>query len=90
VIVGVRRASDALYQALIAREDEFASAGILSVDRIGDALAPGAIVHAVHSGHRYARELDSPARSDPYLRDGPILASPSRLYDDGSQERSVQ
>ena len=86
VIVGVRRARDALYQALRAREAEFAAAGIISVDRIGDALAPGAIVHAVHSGHRYARELDSAARSAPYLRDGPILATPSLLYDDGSEE----
>ena len=90
VIVGLRRASDALYHALIARQEDFAAAGILSVDRIGDALAPGAIVHAVHSGHRYARELDSPARTDPYLRDGPILATPSLLYDDGRGELSVQ
>jgi dimethylamine/trimethylamine dehydrogenase len=86
VIVGVRRARDELYQALRAREVEFAAAGIISVDRIGDALAPGAIVHAVHSGHRYARELDGGARSVPYLRDGPILATPSLLYDDGSEE----
>ena len=35
------------------------AAGIRSVTRIGDALAPGAIVHAVYSGHRYARELDA-------------------------------
>jgi dimethylamine/trimethylamine dehydrogenase len=90
VIVGARRASDALYGALFARQEQFASAGIISVDRIGDALAPGAIVHAVHSAHRYARELDSPAHTDPHLRDGPILATPSLLYDDGSQERITQ
>jgi dimethylamine/trimethylamine dehydrogenase len=89
VIVGARRAHDALYQALCARAAEFAAAGIISVDRIGDALAPGAIVHAVYSGHRYARELDSAARGAPYLRDGPILATPSRLYDDGSEERNA-
>ena len=87
VIVGARRANDALYLALHARAAEFESAGIVSVDRIGDALAPGAIVHAVYSGHRYARELDGAARSAAYLRDGPILATPSLLYDDGSQER---
>jgi dimethylamine/trimethylamine dehydrogenase len=90
VIVGVRRASDALYQTLRAREDEVESAGIISVDRIGDALAPGAIVHAVHSAHRYARELDGPVRSAAYLRDGPILATPSLLYDDGREERVAQ
>ena len=30
-----------------------------SVDRIGDCEAPGIIAMAVHSGHRFARELDS-------------------------------
>jgi dimethylamine/trimethylamine dehydrogenase len=89
VIVGLRRASDSLYQGLCARQDEFAAAGIISVDRIGDALAPGAIVHAVHSGHRYARELDSPPRAAAYLRDGPILPNPSLLYDDGTRDRSA-
>ena len=87
VIVGLRRVNDALYQGLLAREAQFAAAGIISVDRIGDALAPGAIVHAIHSAHRYARELDGPAQCDPYLRDAPILATPSRLYDDGVEER---
>jgi dimethylamine/trimethylamine dehydrogenase len=90
VIVGLRRANDALYQALCTRQDEFAVAGIISVDRIGDALAPGAIVHAVHSGHCYARELDSAPRSAPYLRDGPLQSMPSLLYDDGVQELSAQ
>ena len=89
VIVGVRRATDSLYQALCARNEDFAAAGIISVDRIGDALAPGAIVHAVHSGHRYARELDCPTRSDPYLRDSPLLPTAPLLYDDGSRERSA-
>jgi len=40
--------------------------------RIGDALAPGAIVHAVHSGHRYAREFDAEPMTPPYTRDFPI------------------
>ena len=35
-----------------------APAGIVSVARIGDCEAPGAIVHATYAGHRYARELD--------------------------------
>ena len=33
-------------------------AGLKSVSRIGDALAPSTIAAAVYSGHRYARELD--------------------------------
>ena len=84
VIVGARAARAPLYDELTARYDERVSAGIVSVDRIGDALAPGAIVHAVYSGHRYARELDSVPRSDSYLRDVPIISAPPRLYDTGS------
>jgi dimethylamine/trimethylamine dehydrogenase len=81
VIVGARAARAPLYDELTARYDERVSAGIVSVERIGDALAPGAIVHAVYSGHRYARELDSVPRSDSYLRDVPIISAPPRLYD---------
>jgi dimethylamine/trimethylamine dehydrogenase len=58
ILVGMREPRDELYQALLAREPELDRAGIASVTRIGDLLAPGAIVHAVHSGHRYAREFD--------------------------------
>jgi dimethylamine/trimethylamine dehydrogenase len=75
VIVGHREPNDAVYHALMAREDEFADAGIKSVTRIGDALAPGAIVHAVHSGHLYARNLDNDA-PDIFLRDMPISEFP--------------
>jgi len=38
-----------------------------SVTRIGDCLAPGAIVHATYAGHRYALELDT-APSELVLR----------------------
>ena len=72
VIVGVRVPRDDLYQSLVARGSDLKSAGIAAVSRIGDALAPGAIVHAVHSGHRYAREFDSAPASAPYTRDFPI------------------
>jgi dimethylamine/trimethylamine dehydrogenase len=63
---------DDLYQALLAKGPELKDAGIASVTRIGDALAPGAIVHAVHSGHRYAREFDAPPGLTPYTRDFPV------------------
>jgi dimethylamine/trimethylamine dehydrogenase len=72
VMVGVRVPRDELYQTLIAKSSELESAGIRSVSRIGDALAPGAIVHAVHSGHRYARELDAVPAAAPYTRDFPV------------------
>jgi dimethylamine/trimethylamine dehydrogenase len=71
VIVGLRRPDDALYHALMQRD--LAGAGIKSVTRVGDALAPGAIVHAVHSGHRYARELDEPVSEETYKFDAPVV-----------------
>jgi dimethylamine/trimethylamine dehydrogenase len=73
VIVGLRRPEDALYHALMARQNAFGAAGIKSVQRVGDALAPGAIVHAVHAGHRYARALDEPRSEEPYTLDAPIV-----------------
>jgi dimethylamine/trimethylamine dehydrogenase len=72
VIVGVRVPRDDLYHSLIARGADLEKAGIAAITRIGDALAPGAIVHAVHSGHRYAREFDTEPRIPPYTRHFPI------------------
>src|SRR5262249_52822564 len=46
VIVGHRRPEDRLYHALVERKPDWEDAGLKSVTRIGDALAPGAIVHA--------------------------------------------
>jgi dimethylamine/trimethylamine dehydrogenase len=72
VIVGTRFANDTLYAELMTRAGEFADAGIRSVTRVGDALAPGAIVHAVYSGHRYAEELDAEPAAVRYRRDAPL------------------
>ena len=75
LIVGARFANDGLHAALTARPESLAAAGISSVTRIGDALAPGALVHAVYSGHRYARELDADPATLAYRRDAPLAAS---------------
>jgi len=75
VIVGLRLPSDSLYLQLMDRQEEVKDAGIKSVDRIGDVLAPGALVHAVYSGHAYARQLDAD-NSDLYLRDIPVAIHP--------------
>jgi dimethylamine/trimethylamine dehydrogenase len=75
VIVGARYADDGLYAALAARPAELTAAGIRSVTRIGDALAPGALVHAIYSGHRYARERDADAASLAPRRDAPLARS---------------
>jgi dimethylamine/trimethylamine dehydrogenase len=72
VLVGIRKPNDDLYNALSERTADLDEAGISTVTRIGDCLAPGAIVHAVHSGHRYARELESARDGAPYTRDFPV------------------
>jgi dimethylamine/trimethylamine dehydrogenase len=72
IIVGARLAEDTLQRALAARADELTAAAVRSVTAIGDALAPGAIVHAVYSGHRYARELDADPSSSGARRDAPL------------------
>ena len=72
VIVGARLPHEALYHTLTGRHEEVAAAGITSVTRVGDALAPGAIAHAVYSGHRYARELESGESERMLRRDAPL------------------
>lgn len=68
VVVGARLPKDSLYHAVLGREAEWQDAGVKAVTRIGDALAPGAIVHAVYSGHEFARQLDGDEQVL-YLRD---------------------
>ena len=65
VVVGTRTPVDDLARALAARAEDVQTAGIAGIRCIGDLHAPGAIVHAVASGHRYARELDV---KDPVVR----------------------
>ena len=76
VIVGHREPEDALYQSLI---DAASASGSPAIQLLGDALAPGAIVHAVHSGHSFARGL---VESDTlYLRDEPVVpAEPTKVF----------
>ncbi len=54
VTVTAREPVDSLYYELAGRTDH----GIEVLERVGDCLAPGLIVHAVHGGHRFARRLD--------------------------------
>ena len=63
-MVASRVGNDALYQDLVARQAEWADAGIRSVKLFGDAEAPGPIAWATYAGHRYARELDGPDIGD--------------------------
>ena len=59
VPVTARLPLDTLYHGLMEHPARLEASGIRSVTRIGDCLAPGAIVHATYAGHRYARELDT-------------------------------
>jgi dimethylamine/trimethylamine dehydrogenase len=64
VVVGARTPRDGLYGALLARSAVWPDQGVKSVERIGDCLAPGAIVHAVYDGHRYGEALDRATRPE--------------------------
>ena len=60
VMLTSRMPNDGVYRDLMARHQEWPDAGIETVSRIGDCEAPSIIAAAVHSGHRWARELDDP------------------------------
>ena len=75
VLVTARVPRDDLYHELSGKNADLAQAGIKSVTRIGDCLAPGTIAAAIYSGHRYARELNEPpATGVPFRRELPQLA----------------
>ena len=59
VILTSKQPNDEIYLDLMAREGDWAEAGLKSVCRIGDCEAPSIIAAAVHAGHRWARELDT-------------------------------
>ncbi len=68
VLVTARQPEDALYHALVTDGAALDDAGIKSVTRIGDCLAPGTIAAAVYAGHDYARGLDAAENEEPQLR----------------------
>jgi dimethylamine/trimethylamine dehydrogenase len=76
VMVASRVSNDALYHGLVARQADWADAGIRGVKVIGDAGAPGPIAWATYAGPRYARELDMPDIGDalPFRREVTALA----------------
>ncbi|MGO1119936.1 oxidoreductase [Rhodovibrionaceae bacterium A322] len=75
VIVGTRLGNDDLHRSLMADPDRLEAAGIKQLHLIGDALTPGALAHAVHSGHSCARvlgEKDPRRAAQHYKLDGPL------------------
>jgi len=71
VLVTGRLPRRELQDALAARQEDWADAGLLSVTAIGDCLVPSSVADAVHSGHRYARELHDPDAGRPLRRERP-------------------
>ena len=74
VMVTARLPDDTLYRELDGHR-ALRDCGIKSVTAIGDCYAPGAIVHAVYAGHRYARELDVSASERKWLRERPMVGT---------------
>jgi len=68
VTVTSRLPNDELNQSLAGLADAATGAGIVSIDTIGDSLAPSTIAAAVYGGHRYAREFDSPPTDEVKFR----------------------
>ena len=68
VMVTARQPNDVLYLELSDRLVAGTGGALLSVRRIGDCEAPAIIAAAVYAGHRYARDLDSPADAEPAMK----------------------
>jgi dimethylamine/trimethylamine dehydrogenase len=75
VLVGTRGADDALYRGLIARRADWEANEISAVHRVGDCVRPHFIADAIFSGHRLAREIDSPNPDQPlpFIRERRII-----------------
>ncbi|MFT5258649.1 MAG: dimethylamine/trimethylamine dehydrogenase [Saprospiraceae bacterium] len=55
-----RLPNDQLSTDLLDQQDQWQDAGIITVNAIGDCLAPGLIAAATYSGHEIGRALDAP------------------------------
>jgi len=75
VVVGVRKADDALFRELESDPDRLADAGIATLRSIGDCRVPGAIAHAVYSGHECARTIDADDSVQPIRWERPQLSA---------------
>ena len=74
ISVTARLPEEELWRALKDHPD-VAGAGIRSLRRIGDCYGPGLIAAAVYQGHRYVRELETPADPDgvPFRRERHVI-----------------
>ena len=74
IVVGAKKESDGLYRELLADGSRTSDAGISVIRSIGDCRAPGAIVHAVYSGHECARTLDADDTEQTFKRERPLIS----------------
>jgi len=80
VTVTARIPNDGLYYDLMGDEDALVAAGIKSVTRVGDSLAPGSIAAAVHSGHGFAQDLDEPDPGDLSFKREKLVLEPIHSF----------
>jgi dimethylamine/trimethylamine dehydrogenase len=73
IVVGNRVGNDCLYQELQRDADRITNARMRSVRSIGDCRAPGAIVHAVYSGHECARTIDAHEPAELFKIERPLI-----------------
>ncbi|HEY4071086.1 MAG TPA: FAD-dependent oxidoreductase [Sphingomicrobium sp.] len=78
VTITARLPVDGLYEQV---RERWREAGIASVTRIGDCVAPSTIQQAVYSGHKWARELDEEPellipRELPMIESGRVKVGP--------------
>jgi dimethylamine/trimethylamine dehydrogenase len=75
VIVGAKRQRDSLYKDLIFDGNRVDGEGTSVIRSIGDCHAPGAIVHAVYSGHECARTIDASDAEPVFRIERPYLSA---------------
>lgn len=69
VLVTARLPKNDIWLDLQNVQTTWRDAGVSTVTRIGDCLAPGLIAAAVHSGHKFAREVLAPIPTQPLRED---------------------
>ncbi len=75
VFVTSRLPEEGLWLALDGDRDSLREAGIASLDRIGDCVAPSTIAAAVHAGHTLARGFDG--GEAPFRREHVVVGGPA-------------
>jgi len=87
VLVGTRSSDNGIYQQLQERRGEWEANDISAVHSIGDSVRPHLIAEAIFSGHRLAREIDSPnpMKPLPFIRERRIIGSSEADYELGAR-----